>query len=111
MVHVLPTIQNKLTVTEKLKKIHNFGVKDTFANVETALKLFLTLPLSNCSGERSFSLLKRIKSPLRTLITDTKLSSLALLSMESDITLNIDYEHVINNFTAKRLRRKCIKNI
>jgi len=32
----------------------------TFPNVETALRMFLTLPVANVSGERSFSYLKRI---------------------------------------------------
>lgn len=109
-IHIHSIIKNETSVIDKLRKIHEYGIIDTFANVETALKLFLTLPISNCTGERSFSLLKRIKSPLRNLISDSKLSSLALLSMEGDITIKIDYEDIIKTFTAKKLRRKVIKN-
>lgn len=110
LIHVNSIIDKENSLTEKLKKIHSLGIMDTFANVETALKLFLTLPISNCSGERSFSLLKRIVCPSRTLISDSKLSSLALLSIESDLTWKLDYEDVINAFIQKKQRRKCIKN-
>ena len=108
-VQFLSIMKNENTVTDKLKKIKKVGISDTFANVETALKIFLTLPISNCSGERSFSLLKRIKSPLRTLMADSKLSCLAILSIEADITKMLDYEGIISDFVAKKCRRKIIK--
>ncbi len=109
-IHVFSFIQNECSITEKLKKINTFGINGTFANVETALKLFLTLPVSNCTGERSFSLLKRLKSPLRSLISQTKLSSLALLAIESDITQRLDFNDVIDDFVKKKIRRKMIKH-
>jgi hAT family C-terminal dimerisation region len=40
----------------------------TFPNVGIVLKLYLTLPVSKCEGERSFSTLSRIKNHLRTSI-------------------------------------------
>ena len=46
----LSIVKNENTVTDKLKKIKKAGISDTFANIETALKIFLTLPISNCSG-------------------------------------------------------------
>ena len=41
-------------------------IQAVFPNVETILRLFLCLVVTNCSGERSFSKLKRIKSVLRS---------------------------------------------
>ncbi|XP_060874012.1 uncharacterized protein LOC132947797 [Metopolophium dirhodum] len=37
---------------------------ETFPNVEVATRIFLCLMITNCSGERSFSQLKRIKNEL-----------------------------------------------
>ncbi|KAJ8875731.1 hypothetical protein PR048_023630 [Dryococelus australis] len=37
-----------------------------FPNVETALRMYLSLMVTNCTGERSFSKLKRIKNELKT---------------------------------------------
>lgn len=39
-----------------------------FPNVSIALRLFLSLAVTNCSAERSFSYLKRIKHYLRSTI-------------------------------------------
>lgn len=88
---------------EKLKKLH---LDETFPNVETALRIFFTLPVSNCSGERSFSLLNRIKSPVRSTLLQNKLSSLALLCIEGKITEKLDYNDVIRDFAAMKTRKK-----
>jgi len=40
----------------------------TFPNVDTALRMFLCMPIANCSGERSFTALKRVKNSLRSTI-------------------------------------------
>lgn len=46
-------------------KCLNDGLRSTFPNVEIILKIFLTMPITNASGERSFSVLKRVKNYLR----------------------------------------------
>ena len=38
----------------------------TFPNVSVAFRLYLCLMISDCSGERSFSVLKRVKNQLRS---------------------------------------------
>ena len=38
------------------------GIKSAFPNVEVVLRMFLSLMVTNCTGERSFSQLKRIKT-------------------------------------------------
>ena len=49
-----------------LKTILMFGLQLVIPNVYVALRMFLTLPVTNCEGERSFSHLGRIKNELRT---------------------------------------------
>ena len=44
----------------------------TFLNLDTALKMYLTIIPSNATGERSFSILKRIKNYLSNSISDIK---------------------------------------
>jgi len=56
----------------------------TFPNVETALRMFLTLPVANVSGVRSFSYLKRIKNAQRTTMSDDRMSAFGLLTIESE---------------------------
>lgn len=97
------------TANEMLKRIKTYNLSSVFSNVETALRIFLTIPISNCSGERSFSQLKRLKSPLRSYILQNKLSQLALLSLNSDITSQLDYDDIIDSFANCKLRKKPLK--
>lgn len=49
-----------------LNKIHVFGLEEIYSNLITALKVFLTLPVTIASAENSFSKLKLIKNYLRS---------------------------------------------
>jgi hypothetical protein len=46
-----------------------------FPDVETILRLFLSLAVTDCSGERSFSRLKHVKNELQTSILQDKASA------------------------------------
>ena len=48
-------------------------VYTVFPNVETALRIYLSIMITNCSGERSSSRLKHIKNELRTTLLQGKL--------------------------------------
>jgi len=53
-----------------LKFIHKQNLQDIYPNIEIALRIFLTIPLTTVSCERSFSKLKLIKNYLRLDKTD-----------------------------------------
>ncbi|KAG6927717.1 zinc finger MYM-type containing 1 [Chelydra serpentina] len=71
--------------------MNRHNLQPVFPNVFVALRIYLTLPVSNCSGERSFSQLKRIKSALRATMVQERLNSLTLLSIESEMINSIDF--------------------
>lgn len=70
--------------------------------------MYICCPVSNCSSERSFSALKRIKSFLRSRSTDERLNSIAILNIESDITKGLDYDDITNEFSFFKARKKNI---
>lgn len=81
-------------------------MKATFPNVEIVLKILLTMPISNASGERSFSCLKRVKNHLRNSITEERLNSTAILHIESGLLKIIDCNDIINKFASQKARKK-----
>lgn len=89
-----------------LQKIRNLNISHTFPNMEIAYRLFLTLPITNCSSERSFSVLKRIKSRLRSSMTQKNLQAFSLLTIESDITSKLEFNDIIDAFASKKARKK-----
>ena len=65
--------------------MHTDELHDTFPNVFIALRMFMCLMVSNCSGERSFSRMAFIKNKLRSTMTGERFSALELLSVESGV--------------------------
>lgn len=97
----IPLTSIKIT----LQYICEKGVISTFPNVDIALRIFLSVAVTNCSVKRSFSLLKRIKCYLRNSIGKKQLGSLALLNFNNDLTSSISFENLINDFAASKSRK------
>jgi hypothetical protein len=76
-----------------------------FPNFALAIRIFLTLPVSVASGERSFSKLKIIKNYLRNNMTQERLSDLAIISIESEISEKIDFTEIIDKFASQKARK------
>ncbi|KAB0803204.1 hypothetical protein PPYR_00174 [Photinus pyralis] len=75
---------------DMLEFIINSNIVSTFCNIEILLRIYRSIPISNASGERSFSTLKRVKTYLRNCLNQDNTSSLAVLNVESDILNVID---------------------
>ena len=80
-----------------------------FPNVTVALRLYLTLPVTVCEGERSFSRLVLIKNRLRSCLQQDKLNALAVLAMESDIVRDMSFDDVVSKFCHTKVRKKSFK--
>jgi hypothetical protein len=63
----------------------NMNLAETFSETVKLLKLLCMIPMTTVESELSFSTLKRIKSFLRNTMEQSRLSSLALLSIEKFI--------------------------
>ena len=92
-----------------MRKLHYFcstamdgqmGFIESLPNLIIAIRIFLTMSISVASCERSFSKLKLIKSYLRSPMSQIRLTSIAILSVERDITDNTNFDHVINDFAT-----------
>jgi len=81
-------------------------IQVVFPNVETILRLFLCLMVTNCSGERSFSKLKRIKSVPRSTMYQELLSDLSILCVENDKLRLTDFDDITDEFVVRKARRK-----
>ncbi|XP_076939806.1 uncharacterized protein LOC143608738 [Bidens hawaiensis] len=69
------------------------------------LKLALVLPVATASVERSFSVMKRIKSSLRNRISDDFLNACVICAVEVDELVNLTNEDVIERFQKMKTHR------
>jgi hypothetical protein len=68
--------------------------------------ILLTLPVTVAASERSFSKLKLIKNYLRSSMGQTRLSGLAIISIERDRAIKFDTSVVTRNFAESIAPRK-----
>ncbi|XP_022248903.1 uncharacterized protein LOC111087236 [Limulus polyphemus] len=80
-------------------------LKSVFPNVEIALRIFMCMMVTTCSGERSFSRLKLTKNHLRSTMGQQWLNLLSLMCTESDILKNIDFQPIIKQISAMKCRK------
>lgn len=83
---------------------------DVFPEVYKLLCLILTIPATSVAAERNFSCLKRIKTYLRSTMTQERLSGLSLMSIEKNLLQELSkspafYDGVINKYSTSKNRR------
>jgi hAT family C-terminal dimerisation region len=91
--------QNALTSLENCSEVF-------YPNVNKLLTILATLPVTTASAERSFSTLRRLKTYLRSTMTDDRLTSLALLNIHHDITITSD--EVLDQYCRVKNRKLCL---
>lgn len=88
-----------------LNAISRFKLHASYGNVCIAIRIFLTLPVTVASAERSFSKLKLIKNYLRSHMRQDRLTGLAILSIEYDIAKSVQFSDIIEKFARAKARK------
>ena len=83
-----------------------YNLLSGFPNVCIALGIYLTLPVSNCSGERSLSHLKRMENALRSTMGQDRLTNLTLMNNECEIVQRLDFQDIVDSFSIMKAGRK-----
>ena len=99
-------IRSCLTPSKQAILLHDEGLADTFPGVYVALRIYLSMMVTSCSGERSFSKLALIKNYLRTTMDHERLSALCLLNAESSVLKMIEFDQLIKDFADAKCRKK-----
>ncbi len=81
------------------------------SQVGKLLMLLLVMPATNAQSERSFSAVRRIKSYLRTTMSQQRLNHLMILHVHQSETDNLDLIQVANDFIDGKDHRKKIFGI
>jgi hypothetical protein len=90
---------------ELLNSIHKLQLQSIFGEVCVAIRIFCTLPVTVAGGERAFSKLKLVKNYLRSTTSQERLDSLARLSIESQLSRQLNIQDLISEFANKKAWR------
>lgn len=99
--------ENMLSIKDlaKFLFIENTFLASSLPDVCTALQLYLTLPVTSATAERSFSKMKLIKTFLRNTMSESRLSALAVLSIEHETCSSLNLDEVVKKFLSAKRRR------
>ena len=87
-------------------KVDKEGIKRTICSDLTRLvKQALTIPVTSCSSERSFSGLRRLKTYLRSTMGQARLNHVALLDLHNHVARKMDLDVIANTFITRSAQR------
>ena len=81
---------------------------DYYPNIHTLIIIVATLPITSCECERSISMLRLVKTALRSTMTEDRLNGLAMLQYHRDISIEAD--EVVKEFVQRHPRRLMLAN-
>ena len=64
--------------------------RSMYREVYHLIKIYRVIPVSSASSERSFSTLRRVKTWLRSSMTEERLSDISIMSIEREETLKLE---------------------
>ena len=74
------------------------GSKITFSEIHTLMKLYFVVPFTSCTSERSFSVLRMVKTYIRSSMTQLRLNNLVLLHVYKEKTKALSEEKIAKLF-------------
>jgi len=75
-----------------------------FTNVLIVYRMYISLMITNCSGEGSCSKLRGLKPCMRYAMGQKRLRSLVILYAEHALARKIKYDKIISDFADKKFR-------
>ena len=112
MLFIKTSFKEKITHLKSAKEmatfliVENASLATSYPDVCMAYMMYLTVPVTVATAERSFSKLKLIKNYLRNSMSQERLSGLSLLSIENERAKSLDFSEVIQQFASAKARRK-----
>ena len=91
-------------IIECIKTV-SLAQKSMISEVITLVKLLLVMPASNATSERSFSALRRVKTYLRSTMTQLRLNNLMLLHIHKERTDSLNLDEIANDFIDRKETR------
>ena len=83
-------------------------LRSLMPDIDKFLKLLLTLPASNATSERIFSGPRRLKTFIRSSMTQVRLNNTLILYVHRDNTDTIDLIEITNAFTESSEHRQIL---
>ena len=99
------SMQESFITLSDLSKVLIPVMRGIYKNVSKLIQLYMTIPVSNATTERSFSCLRRLKSYLRNRLTQEHLNHRMFLHIHKDLIDQVDLASLCQEFITVNDRR------
>lgn len=93
-------INNVMDAADVLRKMST-DMRNMFSEVEKFVRLLMVCPCSSANAERSFSALRRLKTWLRSTMSQKRLNSVAVSHCHQDLLDTVDINILMKEFAAR----------
>ena len=104
----IKSLQQKEEKMFNMEKVHRLLDEDAFPTLKRLFQVALTIPVTSCSCERSFSCLRRVKTWLRTKMSQDRLDFLSVLAIERATYTACTDDELVTAFNSLKRRRELI---
>ena len=102
--HHFQTVQEAATIIADMSA----DCRAMFQQVETLVRLLLVVPASSAEAEWSFSALRRLKTWLRSTMTQSRLTHVCVLHVHNELVDTAVYRDVAKEFVRKNDNRQFV---
>lgn len=103
----LPSVKEVTSVRTICDAMNTQSVyKSLLSEVHNLLRLYLTIPVTSATSERSFSALKRVLTYLRSSMSEKRLNNCLLLHVHKQLTDSCDMEEIAKEFVTANIERR-----
>ena len=105
--HVLPDLLNSCPdIASKVPRVRTLAnmlvtaplASSMFSEVDKLARIYLTIPVTTATGERSLSAVRCIKTYLRSSMSQQRLNNIMLLNVHKDLTDELDLPTIARQF-------------
>ena len=101
-----PTLQNVTSIHTICEALNRNNVyKDMLPSIHCLLRLYMTIPITSATSERTFSALRRLLTYLRSPMTEKRLNNCLLLNVHKSYTDSLDLTAVAKVFIHRQDER------
>ena len=99
----IKSVTNVRTIAEGMNQ--NDIYKKMLSEIDKALKVYFTFPVTSATAKRSFSSVRRLKTYLRSTMTQARLNNLFMLYVHTEKTDELDLTLIAREFISVDERR------
>ena len=103
---VLPSVRKVTSIRTVCDALMEHSYRQMLSEVHKLLRLYLTIPVTSSTSERTFSTLRRLLTYLRSTMTEKRLNNCLLLHVHKDLTDSLNLQDIALQFISVNDERR-----